>query len=338
VAAHGGRAWCTAFAPDGHRLATAGRDGLIKLWDVCPEDQRTFEVATNAPDEVHMYWATFLPDGRTLLTWTAGTGELARLEAFSGRRVPRSGEPANSSIMPTLSATGRLVTVSPDQRCILHIWDLAGGPTHTYRHSQPIGAVRISPDGKMLAFVDIPGVLCLWEVGAAELRSLRLGSIGWHRLAFTPDGRTLAVDDFSRILLVDVAAGQAIGVLSGHTEGVNDLAFSPDGRLLASAANDSTVRLWDVATGRERSCHWQRRRRMYAVAFSADGKTLASSGMDGPIIRWDPVRGQELMRLDAGGGVTAVAFSADSKMLAACHTGSSQESRLVTVWYGEGVR
>ena len=39
--------------------------------------------------------------------------------------------------------------------------------------------------------------------------------------------------------------------LKGHAKEVSDLAFSPDGKWLASSSFDETVRIWDLATGKE---------------------------------------------------------------------------------------
>ena len=53
--------------------------------------------------------------------------------------------------------------------------------------------------------------------------------------------------------LPDLADPALRRVLTGNTGRVTAVAVAPDGSWLASGSDDGTVRIWDVATGRERA-------------------------------------------------------------------------------------
>ena len=76
--------------------------------------------------------------------------------------------------------------------------------------------------------------------------------------------------------------------LDGHTSAVFSVVFSPDGKTLASGSDDRTLKLWDVATGKEQATlkghTWS-----YCVAYSPDGKVLATGSLSpaNTIKLWD---------------------------------------------------
>ncbi|MDT9196460.1 WD40 repeat domain-containing protein, partial [Limnospira sp. PMC 1245.20] len=65
------------------------------------------------------------------------------------------------------------------------------------------------------------------------------------------------------------------------------VSFSPDGQTLASGSSDNTVRLWDVATGRELRQLTGHTNSLLSVSFSPDGQTLASGSSDNTVRLWD---------------------------------------------------
>jgi WD40 repeat protein len=56
------------------------------------------------------------------------------------------------------------------------------------------------------------------------------------------------------------------------------MAFSPDGTLLATAADDNTARIWDLATGATRTTLQSHTLYVNSMAFSPDGTLLATAG------------------------------------------------------------
>src|SRR5436309_7888395 len=121
---------------------------------------------------------------------------------------------------------------------------------------------------------------------------------GVSQVVFSPDGKLLAsACDDRMIRLWDVAAGRELRKLQGHAgikgkgvergQIVTSVAFSPDAKLLASAAaNEGTVRLWDVATGREVRTIKAHAGTVARVVFHPDGKKLATAGADGTVKLW----------------------------------------------------
>jgi WD40 repeat protein len=109
---------------------------------------------------------------------------------------------------------------------------------------------------------------------------------------------------------------------------VYSVAFSPDGRLLASGSDDKTIKLWDVASGREVRTLSGHTSWVNSVAFSPDGRLLASGSSDQTIKLWDVASGREVRTLTGHiSPVESVAFSPDGRLLASGSCGRYESGR-----------
>jgi WD40 repeat protein len=104
--------------------------------------------------------------------------------------------------------------------------------------------------------------------------------------------------------------------LVGHWGHIFSVAFSPDAKTIASASRDNTIKMWDVASGKNITTINGHTHFVYSLAFSPDGKRLASGSGDQTIRFWDPATGKEKALLRHAGGVDHVTFTPDGKTLA----------------------
>jgi WD40 repeat protein len=134
-----------------------------------------------------------------------------------------------------------------------------------------------------------------------------------------------------KIFLWNMPDGQIANTLAA-TSMVRALAMSPDGKLLASAGDDPAIQLWATNTGKVGPKLAGHSDWVVTLAFSPDGKVLTSGGYDGTVRLWEVASGKKLFDMPAHAPVPpntpappaniilAVAFSPDSKFLAAAGT------------------
>ncbi len=313
-----GAAWGFSDLADPRRhpisITVIDRDGnrrglSFDLWEVSRQHLAAFQ-----PGEA-VHAVAFLDGGRTLASGSAEGVDLWDLETRTGTRT-------------SLAGGARAVVLSPDGATLasgsaagqVQLLDLQSSriAATLSGHTQAILSLAFSPDGAILASGSSDGIR-LWDVGARTRAATLPGGV--TSVAFSPDGGTLASGSRDGVRLWGLETEAEVATYrhgsGGRKPGANSVAFSPDGTLVASGGDDTTVRLWEVATGENAAALEGHATPVGAVAFSEDG-TMLATGDERTLLLWDPVSGERLAELQGEGrGANALAFSPDGVTLAA---------------------
>ena len=123
----------------------------------------------------------------------------------------------------------------------------------------------------------------------------------------------------------------------GHRGSVWSLAWSPDGRQALSGAEDRTILLWDVASGRCLRVLEGHTDDIFSVAWSPDGRQALSGGRDKAVRLWEVASGRCLCVLEGHtDGIFSVAWSPDGRQ--ALSGGRDKTVRLWDVASGRCLR
>jgi WD40 repeat protein/uncharacterized caspase-like protein len=334
------------FSPDGRLLATGTfRSSTIKLWDTTT-GRELRNLSSGKQSAMGMSPAIAFSRDSRLVAAAAGENTIKVWDVTSGREVQTllSSEGGMASTLVgvyfiAFGANDRLVTIGDAVR----VWEVTTGKVLSTIPGDNLnalavmggdGGVAVSLDGTQLARVFTEGEkeIWFWDLASGrELRSVKLprvdaGDIDSVALAFAPDGHLfLAAIVNGRVKLWEVtntATERRVGLTTrGSTTLPGQLKFSRDARLL-SFSEGYTVKLWDVAGGRELPALLAPNSGLISMpggvfaGFSDDGKKIATGGFDTPTILWETDTAKQLLKLSGRTNMAyKVAFSADGSQL-----------------------
>ena len=222
------------------------------------------------------------------------------------------------------SPDGKMVAVGGSLKRI-HLWDTRSGELLRSfgNHPDNVWAIAFSPDGKMLCSGGRSDLtLRAWDPARGEEATPFEGHRGGiTSIRFFRDGKRLIMSGGSwdpTIRVWDVAKREPLLAMTGHGDLIDAMDLASHGRHVVSASRDGSLRLWNLATGRETwSDHRVGEEGYVSAAFSPDGRLFASGTYEGQFqVRETLSRKRCLPLHERRGSVKAMAFSPDGRLVA----------------------
>jgi WD40 repeat protein len=310
-----------AIAPDGSRVAAAGEDGTIWIFDHdgaplarLPGHRRTLRALAFDPTGTRLYSG----GEEGVRVWRAPAADPSRVRLELSSYLVDDGVTADGSALVTLGGAGDPITdaVIRDAQTGKAITTLGG--------TEPLWSASITPDGARVATSSTLGHVTIWDARAAK----KLATIDTIAFAarWSPDGTRLVTCGERDAILWDAQTGAQLRAFPGVDELVTSARFSADGARVVTAAHDGVARVYDASTGALELTLAGHADYLIDAAFDPRGERLVTASADGTARLWDAASGAQLAIL--GGHTTAVVAATFTPDGARVITGGADETRV----------
>jgi WD40 repeat protein len=172
VKGQGGTLRAVAFSPDGKRLACAGENGRITVWE--SGWLRNTLVAAMAGHAEPVAVLSYAPDGKVLAS-AGHDGSIRLWDADADAVEPKTvfgGHHGKVRLIQYLPVGGKLLAVTDRGQIIL--WDVATGARASEWSMEKLlaASLAVSPDGRRLAIGDSAGHVNLFHLESARAPGL----------------------------------------------------------------------------------------------------------------------------------------------------------------------
>ncbi len=268
------------------------------------------------------YRIAFSPDEKILATTTSRTIVLWDTATVKALRTLDMGRTFSLAFSPD----GKFLATGSDGKNAIKLWNPhTGDCIHTFQKANGhFTRLTFSPNGKILASVCASDSFQLWNTSTFRCLYKATNINRIPGVAFSPDGKFLAACSENILKIWDTNTFDCIYTLDEHTAQINRFAFSPQGHFVATCSDDTTIKLWDVDTGR---CvrTFNDTDKVTCLTFSPDEKILVTASSDHYRKLWDVHTGK-CLKATYGPQFCVLAFSPHGLFLA----GSSKDS--VSLW------